>query len=393
MDSKSQLRSEIIMKYNKTLTKDFLIEQYTNQKKSTLIIAKEIGCNQNTVWKKLKKYNIPRRTINKAMQKWKSILTKKFLEKEYITNKKSLRTIAKEIKCRENTIRRYMIKFNISRRTASESNKWKNGKFKTYSGYIIIHYPNHPFCNVQGYVFEHRLIMEKKLGRYLKSKEIVHHINGIKEDNRIENLMLFKNNSEHTIYHKKFPTFIQLFNLMKKRRSIRQFSDKKIDDKKIKKLIEGAIQAPSGSNSQAWRFIVITNKEDITFMGKAKIPSVSNSSAIIILLTDSTQCSYLKSKRINVFKHLPQQDIGIIMAYICLLAESYGINQCIYQLSDEWEKSQMIRNRFHIEKKYILQGIISLGYADEKIDYETATHAGKLIKRKSLDQYLLEYRK
>ena len=97
------------MKYNKTLTKDFLIEQYTNQKKSTLIIAKEIGCNQNTVWKKLKKYNIPRRTINKAMQKWKSILTKKFLEKEYITNKKSLRTIAKEIKCRENTIRRYII--------------------------------------------------------------------------------------------------------------------------------------------------------------------------------------------------------------------------------------------------------------------------------------------
>ena len=62
----------------------------------------------------------------------------------------------------------------------------------------------------QGYLLEsgthkfmHRKIMEENIGRKLRTKEIVHHINGNREDNRIENLMLFKNQSEHIKYHHK----------------------------------------------------------------------------------------------------------------------------------------------------------------------------------------------
>lgn len=79
---------------------------------------------------------------------------------------------------------------------------WKGGRVKDDDGYIFIHSPKHPYRNSHKHVLEHRLIMEKHIGRYLLSNEQVHHINGITDDNRIENLMLFANNSEHTKYHK-----------------------------------------------------------------------------------------------------------------------------------------------------------------------------------------------
>lgn len=61
--------------------------------------------------------------------------------------------------------------------------------------------PNHPFATLKGYVMEHRILMEIFLDRYLEPCEIVHHINGITNDNRIENLQLFVNQNEHEKYH------------------------------------------------------------------------------------------------------------------------------------------------------------------------------------------------
>ena len=91
---------------------------------------------------------------------------------------------------------------NIRKSKIREKSKWWNGgKTKDKFGYIHIYNPEHPHA-VNKYVLEHRLIMESHIGRTLYKKEVVHHINKIKDDNRIENLLLFENNKEHLLHHR-----------------------------------------------------------------------------------------------------------------------------------------------------------------------------------------------
>jgi len=74
---------------------------------------------------------------------------------------------------------------------------WKGGRIVDKSGYILIKTRTHPFATKNGYVREHRLVMESHLKRFLLPTEVVHHKDGDKQNNLIDNLEVFSSNGEH----------------------------------------------------------------------------------------------------------------------------------------------------------------------------------------------------
>jgi len=110
--------------------------------------------------------------------------------------------------------RRYGVKTQRRGPRAAEGHpEWKGGRRYNKDGYVELYMPDHHTCvalnevrrqaasggwyRKDRYVLEHRLVMEQYIGRALLPTEVVHHRNGIKDDNRIENLELFDSNTRH----------------------------------------------------------------------------------------------------------------------------------------------------------------------------------------------------
>lgn len=171
------------------LTEDYLRSEYVEQRKTMQQIADQVGCVPPTVLNRLRKYGIKPRsrydypTTERKRQMWVEI--------------------GKASKGRHLSLE--------ARRAISEAHKglrlrndyeFGGHEKRRADRYVSVYVPDHPNANKDGYVMKHHLVMEQHIGSYIPKGYVVHHKNGERADNRIENLelMAFK---EHASYHMK----------------------------------------------------------------------------------------------------------------------------------------------------------------------------------------------
>lgn len=190
--------------------KDEIVEAYSKDLVSARAIAARYGVSYKTARESLIRWGVLRRgrvSLNPFLR------DKEWLRKKYEEEKMSVREIAELSGSTIGSVHSSLFWAGIKMRSIEESRNitqrptgvdhhlFRGGRRKTKRGYVYILEPKHPFATTDGYVMEHRLVFEKSIGRYLTPSEVINHRNGLKDDNRIENLELVSDRGTHTRNH------------------------------------------------------------------------------------------------------------------------------------------------------------------------------------------------
>lgn len=189
------------LRFECPFNKDELDTIYRSKGMTLKKMCKIVGCKSDITMAKILKEkgidtNYNRRIAYSKRGNRSDEEFKQFLIDEYLKKKRSMNSIANELNVSKIIVSRYLDKYEIPKRTKSEQQKregavnWRGGKCITTHGYVKIFLPDHPFASSAGYVYEHRLVVEKSIGRYLTSDEIVHHIDQNKKNNDVHNLLV-----------------------------------------------------------------------------------------------------------------------------------------------------------------------------------------------------------
>lgn len=146
--------------------------------------------------------------------------------------------------------------------------------------------------------------------------------------------------------------------LLKKRRSIRRFKDTPVEQEKIDILIEAALRSPSSRSLNPWEFIVVTNRETIEKLSKAKPHGASflrHAPLGIVVLADPEKCDVWV------------EDTSIASILLHLTAESIGLGSCWIQIRKRMFDQQKtaedyIRELLNIPENLKVESVIAVGY-------------------------------
>ena len=158
---------------------------------------------------------------------------------------------------------------------------------------------------------------------------------------------------------------MDFYHVIKTRRSIRSFSDKRIPDDVLARVLDAARIAPSGSNRQPWRFILVSDAE----LRQSLVPACHNQRFIAQAPLAIAACGYdIEFDRGDwMGKHSAIVDVTIAMDHLILAARAEGLGTCwIGSFSDEQVKAVL-----RVPEDWHVVALTPLGYPQGEAFAET----------------------
>ena len=210
-----------------------------------------------------------------------------------------------------------------------------------------------------------------------------------------------------------------LSELIKKRRSIRVFTGKKILISDINTIIEAGIWAPTGCNNQELRYVIIGKEDVLTEALKFKSFFRGVSHFVLVLCDMSIPLSIQLYRKNSSAQMMSDLDAGLAIQNMVLQAKDIGIDSCIVNLSEQHYKKEknlgliqrikkelkkklklhstnpnsfeyFMRNFLHIPRQYKIRAGVVFGYGKNIPNIEKARHGNNLIKRSSIENYIIK---
>ena len=149
--------------------------------------------------------------------------------------------------------------------------------------------------------------------------------------------------------------------LLRKRRSIRQFQDKAIEQEKVDLLIEAVLRSPSSRSLNPWHFIVVTNKGTIEKLSQAKAHGskfMKNAALAVVVCADPA------------VSDVWIEDTSIASLILHLAACDLGLGSCWVQIRQREHDSstsaeQFVRDLLGIGEEMVIEAVVAIGYGSE----------------------------
>lgn len=150
---------------------------------------------------------------------------------------------------------------------------------------------------------------------------------------------------------------MELLELMRSRRSVRQYTDEKISDEQIKKILSAALLAPSGHSKYPCEFIVVKNRETLEKLSHCRVnvaKMLNQAAAAVVVIADKEKSDTLV------------EDSAVAMMNMELMATSLGIGNCWIQVRAREAENNLpsetyLREILNFPEKFMCQSILSLG--------------------------------